>query len=44
MSVGAANNFSDKSGKLWDRHMLGEAVVVDPVRACLGKLGDLGIF
>ena len=38
------NNFGDEAAKLMDRHMLGEAMVVDPVRAIPGIFNELRVF
>ena len=44
MSVGSAENLNDEPGEVFDRHMVGESIVVDPVLAVLGVLTDLWII
>ena len=44
MSVGSSENLNDQPGEVFDRHMVGESVVVDPVLAVFGVLTDLRIF
>ena len=44
MAVGSSEHFGDKPGELFDRHMLGEAMVVDPVGATLCIFNDFYIF
>jgi len=37
MPIGAPYNFCNEAGKSSDRHVAGEAVVIDPVRAIPGS-------
>ena len=41
MTLGSSENFDDEPWELFDRHMLGEAVVVDPVGAHLREVDDV---
>lgn len=44
MAVGSSEDLGDPPGELFDGHMLGEAMVVDPVRAVMSALDDSWIF
>ena len=44
MPVCSAEDLDDQPGKVVDRHMTSEAVVIDPVFAVFGVLSDLRVF
>ena len=44
MPVCSAEDLDDQPGKVFDRHMVGESVVADPVLTVLGVLSDLRII
>ena len=44
MSEGVPYNFHNEALKLPDRHVLGEAMVVDPMRTTFCIFNDLWIF
>ena len=44
MAVRSSKDLSDQPGELFDGHMLGEAMIVDPVRAMMSVLHDGWIF
>ena len=44
MTLSSPQDFGDEPGELCERDMLCEAVVVDPVRACVGEVDDVGVF
>jgi hypothetical protein len=44
MPVCSTENLDDQPGKVTDRHMTSESVVIDPVLAVFGVLSDLRVF
>jgi hypothetical protein len=44
MAIGSPEDFGDQPGEFFDGHMLGESMVIDPVRAILSMLADGRIF
>ena len=44
MPVSAANDFGNEPGKFMNRHMFGEAMIVDPVGTTFCIFGNLRIF
>ena len=44
MAFGSSDYLSNQPWKLYDRHMLAESVIVNPVRAVVSELNDCFIF
>ena len=44
MAVGSSDDLGDQPGEFLDGHVLGESMVVNPVRALMGVLEDGWIF
>lgn len=44
IALAAPDNFVDQPGEILDGHMVGVAVVVDPVLAVQGIFSDIGII
>ena len=44
MAVSSSKDLSDQPGELFDGHILGEAMIVDPVGAMMSVLHDGWIF